>query len=455
MREIITYLVELNITIAVFFGAYLMLFRKDSNFGVRRAFLLLAMVASFVIPLLSFNVAIPTGNLNTVLIVLPEVVFRGNATGAVHNSTWIPELLSILYIAVGLFFAGRLALGMGRILIQSATSEKTTINGTAVLVNKELHASSFFNLIFIDPEKAGEADLEHIIEHESFHARLGHSADRIMAEVILCISWFNPVIWMLRKAIVVNHEYQADIRVIERGTDQVSYQLTILNQYIGSASISNQFSNQIKNRIIMINKKYKKGSSWKGLMLVPVSIVLLFFMACGNEEPVNQQVDDPLHESANPENSNALIGDVSESIAEEVFYIVEEMPQWPGSDDMAKAMQLFVAQNLKYPEIAKANNVEGKVFVHFMVTSTGKVVVPDPDILPPPLKNEDGTIDEVVVVTYRALSPDQETPDEEAVQALKDEGVRVVELMPDLVPGKQRGKNVNVLFTMPITFKLQ
>ena len=45
MKEIITYLVELNITITVFYGAYLLLFRKDSNFGTRRAFLLLAMAA--------------------------------------------------------------------------------------------------------------------------------------------------------------------------------------------------------------------------------------------------------------------------------------------------------------------------------------------------------------------------------------------------------------------------
>jgi len=444
MKEIITYLVELNITITVFYGAYLLLFRKDSNFGTRRAFLLLAMAASFVIPLLSFNVASPRGNLDTILIVLPEIIFQGNATGAVQKSIGIPELLSILYIAVGLFFAGRLALGMGRILIQSATSEKTRINGTDVLVNKELHASSFFNLIFIDPEQASEADLEHIIEHESFHARLVHSVDRIMAEVILSISWFNPVIWILRKAIVVNHEYQADNRVIERGTDQVSYQLTILNQYIGSASISNQFSNQIKNRIIMINKKYKKGSSWKGLMLVPVSIVLLFFIACGNEEQVNNQ------SAGDPAADN-----VQKPLEEEVFYVVEEMPQWPGSEDMALAMRQFIAQNLKYPDIAKQNNTEGKIFVTFMVTSTGEVVVPDPSILPPPAKKEDGSMDEVVVVSYRALTPDQETPDEEAVQALKDEGVRVVELMPDLVPGKQRGKNVNVLFTIPITFKLQ
>lgn len=193
----------------------------------------------------------------------------------------------------------------------------------------------------------------------------------------------------------------------------------------------------------MLNKNYKKGSSWKGLMLFPVSIALLFFMACGNEEPMNNQVAD---ESTTEE---------VQKQAEDVFYVVEEMPKWPGEEDLVMSIRKFIAINLKYPDIAKENNVEGKIFVTFMVTSTGEVVVPDPSILPPPGKKEDGSIDEVVVVSYRTLNQDQEMPDEQAVQALKDESVRVIELLPDLEPGKQRGKNVNVLFTMPITFKLQ
>lgn len=444
MKEMITYLVELNIAITIFFGAYLLIFRKDSNFDTRRIYLLFAMAASFVIPLLSFNFTTPAGNLNTTLIAIPEVIFQGNATSVAQHTISFTEILMIAYLAITVFFAGKLLTGLTRILIQSANSKKKWLHGKHVRISNELHASSFFSLIFIDPDQASGDDLAHIMEHESFHARLGHSLDRMMAEVILCISWFNPVIWMLRKAIVVNHEYQADNRVIEHGTDQVSYQLTILNQYIGSASISNQFSNQIKNRINMLNKNYKKGSSWKGLMLFPVSVALLFFMACGNEDAVNDQIaDDPTEEN------------VQKPLEEELFYIVEEMPQWPGEDDLAMAIRMFIAQNLKYPGVAKENNVEGKIFVTFLVTSTGEVVVPDPSLLPPPAKNGDGSMDEVVVVAYRALSADQETPDEEAVQALKDESVRVIELIPKLIPGKQRGKNVNVMFTMPITFKLQ
>ena len=444
MTGMITYLIELNIAITIFFGAYLLIFRKDSNFATRRVYLLFAMGASFIIPLLRFNIATPAGTLDTTLITIPEVILQGSTASEVQHTIRLTEILTVCYIAVTMFFAGKLLAGLTRIFIQSATSEKKWLNGIRVHISKELHASSFFRLIFIDPVQAGSEDLNHILEHESFHARLGHSLDRLMAEVILGISWFNPVVWMLRKAIVVNHEYQADNRVIEHGTDQVSYQLTILNQYIGSASISNQFSNQIKNRINMINKNYKKGSCWKGLMLFPVSIALLFFMACGNEETMN----DHNAEQASTEH-------VQKQTEEEIFYVVEQMPQWPGEEDLVMSIRKFIAQNLKYPAIAQQNNVEGKIFVTFMVTSTGEVVVPDPSILPPPAKKEDGSIDEVVVVSYRALDPDQEVPDAQAVQALKDEGVRVIGLLPDLEPGKQRGKNVNVLFTMPITFKLE
>jgi hypothetical protein len=185
----------------------------------------------------------------------------------------------------------------------------------------------------------------------------------------------------------------------------------------------------------MLNKTHKKGNTWKSIMLVPVSLLLLFFMGCNYETGTEDAI-------------------VNEKMIDDVFYVVEEMPQWPGSDDMALSVRKFIAENLIYPEEAKLNGVEGQVFVNFMVTKNGDVIVPDPALLPPS-QDEDGNIDEVVVVAYRPLDESQNLPDEKHIQLLKDESVRVVELMPDLIPGKQRGQEVNVVFTMPIYFKLQ
>ena len=103
----------------------------------------------------------------------------------------------------------------------------------------------------------------------------------------------------------------------------------------------------------------------------------------------------------------------------EIFTVVEEMPQFPGG--MGEAMK-FLAKNIKYPAVALQNKIEGRVIVQFVVKENGKVA-------------------ELKVV--RGVTPE-----------LDAEALRVVGLMPDWIPGKQRGKAVAVKYTMPITFRL-
>ncbi len=186
----------------------------------------------------------------------------------------------------------------------------------------------------------------------------------------------------------------------------------------------------------MLNKNYRKGSFWKSLLLIPAALVLFFFISCNNES-LNEET---ITKSAPAE--------------EQLFYVVEEMPQWPESDDMIMEIRNFIAQNVEYPPEAIENSVQGKVFVHFIITKTGKVAIPDASQLPP-AKNGEGALEEVVVVSYRTINEDDPMPDEKYIQLLKDEGVRVMGTLPDMIPGKQRGKNVSVVFTMPITFALQ
>ena len=105
---------------------------------------------------------------------------------------------------------------------------------------------------------------------------------------------------------------------------------------------------------------------------------------------------------------------------QEIFTVVEEMPQFPGG--MGEAMK-FLAQNIKYPVAALQAKIEGRVIVQFLVKENGKVVD---------------------IKVMRGVSPE-----------LDAEAMRVVGLMPDWIPGKQRGKAVAVKYTMPIMFRLQ
>ncbi len=106
---------------------------------------------------------------------------------------------------------------------------------------------------------------------------------------------------------------------------------------------------------------------------------------------------------------------------EEVFFIVEDMPSFRGEGQ--EGFRRYIQQNLRYPQIAQENGIEGKVYVQFAVNSKGEVV------------------DTKVV---RGVDP-----------ALDKEALRVVMSSPKWEPGRQRGNAVKVQFTFPIVFVLQ
>ena len=105
---------------------------------------------------------------------------------------------------------------------------------------------------------------------------------------------------------------------------------------------------------------------------------------------------------------------------QQIFQVVEEMPEFPGG--MAECMK-FLSKNIKYPTISQENGVQGRVIVQFVV-------------------NRDGSIVDPVVV--RGVDP-----------YLDKEALRVIASMPKWKPGKQRGKEVRVKYTVPVTFRLQ
>ncbi len=117
----------------------------------------------------------------------------------------------------------------------------------------------------------------------------------------------------------------------------------------------------------------------------------------------------------------AIVEIEEEQVVEEaeVFFIVENMPEFPGGD---LELRKHIAQNIQYPEIAKENGIQGRVFVQFVV-------------------NQKGEVEQVKVV--RGVDP-----------SLDKEAIRVINSLPKWKPGSQRGKPVKVSFTVPINFQL-
>jgi len=129
-------------------------------------------------------------------------------------------------------------------------------------------------------------------------------------------------------------------------------------------------------------------------------------------------------EVQNEEVTVEVVQEVKEEVQEEAepepFVVVEEMPMFPGGDP---ALLAYIAEHVEYPEIAKENNIQGKVIVRFCVTSKGGV-------------------DKVSVL--KGVDPE-----------LDKEAIRVVQTLPPFKPGKQGGKPVPVWYMVPINFTLK
>ncbi|MCP4313010.1 MAG: hypothetical protein GY790_17255 [Bacteroidetes bacterium] len=437
MNNLFVYLLELNMALMVLFAAYKLFFEKDGNFMARRIYLLGVLILPLILPLLPSSLRMPVGTIAPISIQLEGVTVFGQGTAAETSGTFtVYKLAMIIYFAILGLGILKLLLQLIRITLAAISSERLTVNGTILLANPSFHASSFFGYIFIDPYTLEEDSFSHILDHEITHKREYHSIDRILTELFVMVNWFNPVAWLFRQAVIRNLEFLADSAVLRRGTDPLKYQLSILNQYIGSASISNQFSNQIKKRIIMLNKNYKLGSGWKIAMLIPLTAIAFIFVSCTEKEGTTAAEDLKTQE-------------VTEE--SKVFFVVEEMPTFNGGEP-ATEFRKYIGRNVRYPKEAAEAGASGKIFIKFIVNKEGKVVVPDPETL---AKAEGKPLDEVVVVTYRTLVKDAKTPDEKYIQLLKDEAIRVISESPDWTPAKQRGKNVDVMFTFPINFTLQ
>ena len=133
-----------------------------------------------------------------------------------------------------------------------------------------------------------------------------------------------------------------------------------------------------------------------------------------------------------------------------VFEVTEEPAQYPGGQ---AALMQYLAQNIRYPKISAENGVQGRVLVQFVVEKDGSlsnfaVVKKSGDTI---TKNAQSGI---TVNALGSATEESKVP-QEAFDAINAEAVRVLREMPKWIPAKQRGQEVRMRYTLPITFRLQ
>lgn len=432
---ILTYYIKVSISLLLFGGLYILLLRKDTFLRMRRLYFWLALCFSVSFPFINTNLAqeqsipaIPAYWLSQIE-VTPDETIEATTT---HISAMM--ILTIVTVIVTMLLLCKMSLQIASILKIRRKNEVIKSDGcTIIKMQSNTSPFSFFNWIFINKEDEFHCNIEEIITHEKAHARQLHSLDVLITELMCCIFWWNPIIWMFRHEVKINLEYLADNEVLRTGHNLKQYQYALLLASSNNTKIQiiNNFNvSQLKKRIMMMNRtKTPLGKVSKYLLAAPLCAFLVLgnttlqastdILGIGTEKdtiPEKLQIsvaDVP----TNPKASNSE--QVPTPRKDKPFTVVEEMPRYPGGED---AMINYISANLKYPKEAQNAGIQGRVTVRFVV-------------------EKDGSITDVKVI--RELDPSCDA-----------EAIRVVEEMPKWTPGKQKGVAVPVFFTLPIIYRL-
>lgn len=112
-----------------------------------------------------------------------------------------------------------------------------------VLLDKAGSPFFFLNYIFVNRSLQDSEDFHRMMAHEMEHVKQGHSVDVLLLELLTVFQWFNPFMWMLRRAIRENHEFLADRAVLNSGVSRGYYKELLLNQFAGGQLLlTNHFS---------------------------------------------------------------------------------------------------------------------------------------------------------------------------------------------------------------------
>ncbi len=423
------YLLQVNVGLILFYALYKLVCTRDTFFRSRRFILIVSLVLPFILPFIDVREWLESRDRMIMLThfdysaVLPEIVVGSEVAETGSRVFVLSEWIGYLYLAGVVVLLVRLvvqAFSLYRLIVRMPEKE---INGVRVkCLNDHSGPFSFFGWIFMNPAAVKEDEISEILTHEMAHVKQHHSVDVLLAEMVSICCWMNPFAWLLKREVRLNLEFLADRKVMEAGFATKSYQYHLLGlAYNHKYGLSNNFNfSHLKQRIIMMNKKKSNaaGHIKYALFVLPAFALLVAGnISCSQDA---SQTEDAKEEVVAPVSPEAKEAPADSTAKEEVFMVAEQMPEYPGG---MKEMLKFLQENVKYPENAMKNNVQGRVIVQFVV-------------------EKDGTPTEFKVL--RSVDPD-----------LDAEALRVMKAMPKWKPGMQKGQVVRVKFTVPVSFKLQ
>ena len=490
MATFIIYAIRWAVTLTLLYSLYRLLLRRETFHRLNRAVLLAILVVSPLLPLVPLHTDEPTA-MDAVLTKIEEPLMSPSADANYADATLVAQeseeaasglwvrYLAYIYI-IGIVVAITIYLFR---LLSLARLLRRCQRISHPVVPKDVHLmldmgikqpSSWMRWIFIGPIDLKQ-NAETVLRHELAHVRMKHSWDVVLCDLTCCLLWCLPFAWMLRQDLVDVHEFQADEVVLQGGVTLDEYERLLVRKAVQTQilPIMNTLRRgAVKKRFAMMHTaRSSRWSRLKLLYLVPAFAACLWVSA--KAEEYKTYLDDKLVvqkeelESIDPSTiervdvihsqKKVLIETAKESAdtggampvvkpEDAYFDMVEQMPQFPGGD---AAFNQYIAQHVRYPNVATENGVESTVTVQFIVEADGRIT--HVQAIDSPSDEADAK-----VYAYGALDKQpSEDEDDEGHRALREAVEELYRGMPPFEPGLQNGKPVRVRMTGKINFALR
>jgi hypothetical protein len=278
MPALFVFLLKVNIALLLFCAGYYLVLRRLTFYTLNRIYLLAAIVFASIHPLINLSAFVQRHE-ELAKPVLNWQIPAQNLIKPLSEPTYWYWAEVVFWLGAGVL-AIRLTVQLFSLYKLYKNSKPAIINTHAVrIMGKDAAPFSFWQSIFVNPGNHDPADLNAILLHEQVHVSQWHTADILLAELSSIFYWFNPGIWLMKKAIRENIEFITDRKILNKGIDSKSYQYSLVSVSFNNTQpgIVNHFNiSTIKKRIIMMNaKRSSKINLTRYALLVPAVIVLL------------------------------------------------------------------------------------------------------------------------------------------------------------------------------------
>ncbi len=278
------YILKSAACLAVFFAFYKLVLENTSIHHFKRFYLLGGLVASFLIPLITFTTYVETSPSTLILNEWnsQEILSEGPA-----SINYWPAILWTIYGLGVLFFSVKFFRNLFG-LIQKIQKNPKFRNRSFIniLLTETVIPHTFFSYIFLNKEQFEHDEIpSEVMLHEEAHARQKHSLDIVLIEVFQLLFWFNPIFYFLKRSVKLNHEFLADRAVLNAGSETSHYQKILLafstpNSYqeteSPSLAHSLNYSSTKKRFKAMKTRTSSRTILLRSLLLLPLLSLLIY-----------------------------------------------------------------------------------------------------------------------------------------------------------------------------------